>query len=50
MQVLSTEIEEPSQSRIKQPFAAVRTAVAGVGGYAGGELARLLLEIGRAHV
>jgi N-acetyl-gamma-glutamyl-phosphate reductase len=44
MQALSTELEEPSQSRIKQPVATVRTAVAGVGGYAGGELARLLLS------
>src|ERR1700722_8754235 len=43
MQALSTELEEPSQSRIKQPLASARTAVAGVGGYAGGELARLLL-------
>ena len=43
MQALSTELEEPSQSRAKQPPASARTAVAGVGGYAGGELARLLL-------
>jgi N-acetyl-gamma-glutamyl-phosphate reductase len=43
MQVLGTELEEPSQSRAKQPRATVHTAVAGVGGYAGGELARLLL-------
>ena len=38
-----TELEASSQSRTKQPLATVRTAVAGVGGYAGGELARLLL-------
>src|ERR1017187_2004378 len=43
MQALSTELEEPSQSRARQPSASARTAVAGVGGYAGGELARLLL-------
>ena len=43
MQSLITELESPSQLRIKQPLATVRTAVAGVGGYAGGELARLLL-------
>jgi len=43
MQALGTELEEVSQVRIKQPLASVRTAVAGVGGYAGGELARLLL-------
>ncbi len=43
MQIVGTEIEEPSQSRVQQPLATVRTAVAGVGGYAGGELARLLL-------
>ena len=44
MQDVSTELEGASQTRGKQqPAAAVRTAVAGVGGYAGGELARLLL-------
>ena len=42
MQAMSTELEA-SHSRTKQPLASVRTAVAGVGGYAGGELARLLL-------
>ncbi len=39
MQSLSSELEAASQQRKKT----VRTAVAGVGGYAGGELARLLL-------
>jgi len=43
MQGLDTEIEAATRSRGKQPPATVRTAVAGVGGYAGGELARLLL-------
>jgi N-acetyl-gamma-glutamyl-phosphate reductase len=43
MQALSTEPEASSQSRVKQALATARTAVAGVGGYAGGELARLLL-------
>ena len=43
MQDVSTELEAASQARGKQPAATVRTAVAGVGGYAGGELARLLL-------
>src|ERR1039458_466728 len=43
MQLSDTELETPSQSRSAQPPATVRTAVAGVGGYAGGELARLLL-------
>src|ERR1035441_7036030 len=43
MQPSGTELETPSQSRSAQPPATVRTAVAGVGGYAGGELARLLL-------
>jgi N-acetyl-gamma-glutamyl-phosphate reductase len=43
MPIVSTELETPLQARAKQPLAAVRTAVAGVGGYAGGELARLLL-------
>ncbi len=44
MQVESTEIEAQSSSRAKKPLETVRTAVAGVGGYAGGELARLLLS------
>lgn len=44
MQVVSTEIEAQSSSRAKKPLETVRTAVAGVGGYAGGELARLLLS------
>jgi N-acetyl-gamma-glutamyl-phosphate reductase len=43
MQALSTELEAPSQSPASPPRPTVRTAVAGVGGYAGGELARLLL-------
>jgi len=43
MQVSGTELETPSQLRSAQRPATVRTAVAGVGGYAGGELARLLL-------
>jgi N-acetyl-gamma-glutamyl-phosphate reductase len=42
MQGLSAELESAMQAHGKQP-ATVRTAVAGVGGYAGGELARLLL-------
>jgi N-acetyl-gamma-glutamyl-phosphate reductase len=42
-EIASTELEAPSQSLAKQPPATVRSAVAGVGGYAGGELARLLL-------
>ena len=41
MQNLSREVEAVSNK--KQSKATVRTAVAGVGGYAGGELARLLL-------
>ena len=44
MQDVSTELEATSHTRDKQPAATVRTAVAGVGGYAGGELARLLLS------
>jgi N-acetyl-gamma-glutamyl-phosphate reductase len=44
MQVVSTEIEAQSSLRAKKPLETVRTAVAGVGGYAGGELARLLLS------
>jgi N-acetyl-gamma-glutamyl-phosphate reductase len=43
MQAISKELEAPSDSRRRQPLETVRTAVAGVGGYAGGELARLLL-------
>ena len=43
MQSLSTELETLKQPRVKQPLQTVRTAVAGVGGYAGGELTRLLL-------
>lgn len=43
MEVMRTEIGTLLQSRIKQPLKTVRAAVAGVGGYAGGELARLLL-------
>src|ERR1700722_11947806 len=38
-----TEFEAREKLRRKQPLDTVRTAVAGVGGYAGGELARLLL-------
>src|ERR1035437_1752480 len=41
MQALGTELEAASHG--KQSLTTVRTAVAGVGGYAGGELARLLL-------
>jgi N-acetyl-gamma-glutamyl-phosphate reductase len=44
MQTLISQLEAPLSTELKQPRAAVRTAVAGVGGYAGGELARLLLE------
>ena len=43
MQAISTEIEAQTQSPGKKQTATVRTVVAGVGGYAGGELARLLL-------
>lgn len=43
MQVTSTKIGSPSRLRRTQPRETVRTAVAGVGGYAGAELARLLL-------
>src|SRR6202789_1531560 len=43
MQAISKEIDAAPQSRGKQPLETVRTAVAGVGGYGGGELARLLL-------
>jgi N-acetyl-gamma-glutamyl-phosphate reductase len=50
MQVESTEIEAHSSSRAKKPLETVRTAVAGVGGYAGGELARLLLSHPRLSV
>jgi len=43
MQALGKELEAATQTQGKQPLASVRTAVAGVGGYSGGELARLLL-------
>ena len=43
MQGVSKELEAATQTQGKQPLATVRTAVAGVGGYSGGELARLLL-------
>jgi N-acetyl-gamma-glutamyl-phosphate reductase len=43
MQTTSPEVEAQKMSHSKQPMKTVRTAVAGVGGYAGGELARLLL-------
>jgi N-acetyl-gamma-glutamyl-phosphate reductase len=43
MQSASPLIEAPNAPRTEQPMKTVRTAVAGVGGYAGGELARLLL-------
>jgi N-acetyl-gamma-glutamyl-phosphate reductase len=43
MQASSTEFETQTTLPSKQPLKTVRTAVAGVGGYAGGELARLLL-------
>ncbi len=43
MQAVS-EIEAGKKSNATQARATVRTAVAGVGGYAGGELARLLLN------
>ena len=43
IQALGTELEARSHSRGIKPVTTVRTAVAGVGGYAGGELARLLL-------
>jgi N-acetyl-gamma-glutamyl-phosphate reductase len=43
MNVLSTELEAASQLQPREVATTVRTAVAGVGGYAGGELARLLL-------
>src|SRR5450631_2107440 len=43
MQAIGTEIEAHAQLSGKKPAATVRTAVAGVGGFAGGELARLLL-------
>jgi N-acetyl-gamma-glutamyl-phosphate reductase len=44
MQALSHELEAPHIAQTIQPRTTVRTAVAGVGGYAGGELARLLLN------
>jgi N-acetyl-gamma-glutamyl-phosphate reductase len=43
MQASGTELGAPSQAHSRKPQSAVRTAVVGVGGYAGGELARLLL-------
>jgi N-acetyl-gamma-glutamyl-phosphate reductase len=43
MQASGAELEATSQSHSRKAQTAVRTAVAGVGGYAGGELARLLL-------
>jgi len=43
MQSLSTELEAPSPPVARQLRPTLRTALAGVGGYAGGELARLLL-------
>src|SRR5690242_11477559 len=43
MQVVGTEHAIPKAAGAKQARTTVRTAVAGVGGYAGGELARLLL-------
>jgi N-acetyl-gamma-glutamyl-phosphate reductase len=43
MQAVGTERELPKAESAKQARTTVRTAVAGVGGYAGGELARLLL-------
>lgn len=43
MQAISTEIEFSPKSRGTESARTVRTAIAGVGGYAGGELARLLL-------
>jgi N-acetyl-gamma-glutamyl-phosphate reductase len=43
MQAVGTEHEVPKSMSADRTRATVRTAVAGVGGYAGGELARLLL-------
>ena len=43
-EMLGVTLEAEKQSPAKRPAATVRTAVAGVGGYAGGELARLLLS------
>ncbi|HEV2620447.1 MAG TPA: hypothetical protein VGU23_10975, partial [Acidobacteriaceae bacterium] len=43
MQAASTQFETQAKATGRQPLKTVRTAVAGVGGYAGGELARLLL-------
>src|SRR5947209_10856809 len=43
MQAVGTEHELPEAQTASEPRSTVRTAVAGVGGYAGGELARLLL-------
>jgi len=44
MQTLSHELEASTMAANQEPRTTVRTAVAGVGGYAGGELARLLLS------
>src|ERR1039458_219072 len=49
MQLSGTELETPSQSRSAQPPATVRTAVAGVGGYAGGALARPVVGESKAR-
>src|SRR6059058_303022 len=43
MQAVGREQELPKMASVDEPRTTVRTAVAGVGGYAGGELARLLL-------
>jgi N-acetyl-gamma-glutamyl-phosphate reductase len=43
MQGVGTELEIPKAGNAEHARTTVRTAVAGVGGYAGGELARLLL-------
>ena len=43
MQAVGTEHELPKVATVNEARTTVRTAVAGVGGYAGGELARLLL-------
>jgi len=43
MQSLDAELEAAKPASARRPLATVRAAVAGVGGYAGGELARLLL-------
>jgi N-acetyl-gamma-glutamyl-phosphate reductase len=43
-QLARPELEAPAEAPVKPERRTVRTAVAGVGGYAGGELARLLLS------